>query len=228
MIGKILTIDDDKRIIQLIKATLEKENFKVISAKSADEGIEKAREAKPELILLDLMLPGVGGLELCRILKQDKDTAFIPIVILTGVYVKPENKIEGLETGADDYLTKPFHPGELVARVKAILRRIDYKIEPEKILESGDIRINLDEHTVHIKNKLIELRLKEFDLLYLLMRKKGRVLNKDFLCESVWGYEYFSTTHTIEVTIARLREKLGKYANKIETIEGIGYKFTEE
>lgn len=224
---KILVVDDEPDLVELVKDVLERNDYSVISAGNADLAIKKVRESKPDLIILDLNLPGIGGIEVCRILKRDKETSSIPIVMLT-VKSAEIDKIAGLEAGADDYITKPFSTGELVARVKAVLRRILYVGEQGEVLALGDIRLDTTERTVYVKNKQISLTPKEFDLLYLLMKKKGKVLSRTFLMENIWGYEYLGGTRTVDVHVRHLREKLGEEAKRIETVEGVGYKFIEE
>ena len=224
---KILVVDDEPDLVELVKDVLERNDYSVISAGNADLAIKKVRESKPDLIILDLNLPGIGGIEVCRILKRDKKTNSIPIIMLT-VKSTETDKIAGLEAGADDYMTKPFSTGELVARVKAVLRRILYVGEQGEVLVSGDIRLDSTEHTVYVKNEPIDFTPKEFNLLYLLMKKKGKVLSRTFLMENIWGYEYLGGTRTVDVHVRHLREKLGEEAEKIETVESVGYKFVDE
>jgi len=225
MAHKILVIDDDENIIILVKTILLNEGYEVISSVNGEDGIKKALSEEPSLILLDMMLPGIGGLEVCKTLRTIEKTRFIPIIILSAIAISAEDKIRGLDTGADDYLTKPFHQGELMARVKALIRRVNLDEEPERIFRVDDITIDLDRHEVKIKNRLVKLSPKEFDLLFILIKKKGKVLSRSFLTESVWGYEYFGTTRTVDMTIGHLRDKIGSHAKRIETIEKIGYKF---
>jgi two-component system alkaline phosphatase synthesis response regulator PhoP len=224
---KILVVDDEPDLVELVKDVLERNDYSVISASNADLAIRKVRQYKPDLIILDLNLPGIGGIEVCRILKRDKKTSSIPIIMLT-VKSSETDKIAGLEAGADDYVSKPFSTGELVARVKAVLRRLLYVGEQGEILVSGDIRLDSTEHTVYVKDRPIELTPKEFNLLYLLMKKKGKVLSRTFLMENIWGYEYIGGTRTVDVHVRHLREKLGEQSEKIETVEGVGYKFIDE
>ena len=224
---KILVVDDEPDLVELVKDVLERNDYSVISAGSADVGIRKVRESKPDLIILDLNLPGIGGIEVCRILKRDKKTSSIPIIMLT-VKSTETDKIAGLEAGADDYMTKPFSTAELVARVRAVLRRILYVGEQGEVLVCGDIKLDSIEHVVYAKDKQVDLTPKEFNLLYLLMKKKGKVLSRTFLMENIWGYEYLGSTRTVDVHVRHLREKLGEQAKKIETVESVGYKFVEE
>jgi len=221
--NRILVIDDDESIIALIVNLLGKE-YDVIVSSTGEEGIAKAQGTNPDLILLDLVMPDMGGLDVCRVLRQEAKTKRIPIIILTAFAVNPEDKVAGLETGADDYLTKPFYKGELIARINAVLRRSARK-EGEKIIEEGDILLDRKRHTVSIKGRPLELAPKEFDLLYFLLKRKGIVLSRKFLAETIWGYEYTKSTRTIDMTMAHLREKLGPYGKKIVTVEKSGYKF---
>ncbi|MFB0528210.1 MAG: response regulator transcription factor, partial [bacterium] len=206
---KILVVDDEPDLVELVKDVLERNNYFVISARNADLAIKKVRESKPDLIILDLNLPGIGGIEVCRILKRDRRTSSIPIIMLT-VKSTETDKIAGLEAGADDYMTKPFSTAELVARTRAVLRRILYAGEPGEVLVSGDIRLDSTEHMVYVKDEQIDLTPKEFNLLYLLMKKKGKVLSRTFLIENIWGYEYLGGTRTVDVHVRHLREKLGE------------------
>ena len=224
---KILVVDDEPDLVELVKDVLERNNYFVISARNADLAIKKVKESNPDLIILDLNLPGIGGIEVCRILKQDKKTSSIPIIMLT-VKSTEMDKIAGLEAGADDYMTKPFSTAELVARTRAVLRRILYAGEPGEVLASGEIRLDSTEHMVYVVDKQIDLTPKEFNLLYLLMKKKGKVLSRTFLIENIWGYEYLGGTRTVDVHVRHLREKLGEEGKKVETVEGVGYKFVEE
>jgi two-component system alkaline phosphatase synthesis response regulator PhoP len=226
---KILVVDDDPEAVELLKEILTAQNFRVISASNADEAVRKAREEKPDFILLDVVLPGLNGFEVCRILKQDRMTHSIPVMMLSGRAMETKDKVNGFEAGVDDYLTKPFEPKELVARINAVLRRYELSEDFEEVIEKGGISLDVARATVRVEGKPVNLRPKEFDLLYLLMRKAGHVLNRSYLLESIWGYEYFGTTRTVDVHIRRLREKLGKEAaRKIKTVEGKGYMFVEE
>ena len=233
----ILVVDDEKEIVTLIREFLKAEGYNVIGAGSADEAFSKIRETKPDLIIPDLKLPGLDGQEVAKILKSKEDTAAIPIVMLTGKFIKPEERAAGFELGADDYMTKPFYGKELVGRVRAILHRIDYGKEAKKkvLACDGNLVIDLSRHAVEIRIKPagekwqnVVLTPKEFDILYLLVKERNRVLNRDFILKSVWGYEYFGTTRTVDMHIANIRQKLEDFGGKIETVGGVGYKFTDE
>jgi two-component system alkaline phosphatase synthesis response regulator PhoP len=225
---KILVVDDDQEAVELLEEILTAQNFRVISARNGDEAIKKVREEKPDGVVLDVVLPGLGGLDVCRILKQDKVTHPIPIIMVSGKVMETRDKVAGFEAGADDYLTKPFEATELVARIRSLLRRYELSGDFEEVIEKEGISLDVDRATVRVKGKLVNLRPKEFDLLYLLMKKAGRVLSRSYLLASIWGYEYFGATRTVDVHIRRLREKLGEQAaRKIKTIEGKGYMFVE-
>lgn len=223
---KILVVDDEEHIIQLIKFNLEKNGYKVISANNGVDGLKAARSEMPQLVLLDLMLPLLDGYDVCREIRRDNNISNLPVIMITA---KGEelDKILGLELGADDYITKPFSVRELMARVKAVLRRtkIEYN---DKVYKFGDITINFQKHEVIKDDEKIELTLKEFELLQVLIKNKGRVMTRDFLLDKIWGYEYIGETRTVDVHIRHLRQKIeedDKNPKYIETIRGIGYRF---
>lgn len=223
---KILVVDDEEHIIELIKFNLEKEGCIVITANSGDEALKLAKEKVPDLILLDLMLPGIDGLEVCKQIRQDKNIFHMPIIMITA---KSEeiDKIAGLELGADDYITKPFFVREMVARVKAILRRVSISKQSNTV-NFGDIFIDFDKHEIKKDGQNIELTLKEFEVLEILIKNEGKVVTREFLLDKVWGYEYVGETRTVDVHIRHLRQKIendDKNPIYIQTIRGIGYKF---
>ncbi len=221
---KVLVIDDEKFILRLIEEFIKKEGFIFIPAYSAEEGLKKAKEEMPDIILLDIMLPGINGFEFCRILKKDRSLKGIPIIMLTGKAIETQHKVQGLTDGADDYIIKPFEGRELIARIKAVLRR--HQVQQQDVIKKGRIVIDINNFTVSIDKKQVKLRPKEFDLLYLFMTKSGRVLPRSYIFESVWGDEYIEGTRTVDVHIRRLRKKLGpKTAKYIRTVEGKGYIF---
>jgi len=224
---RILVIDDDASVSKLVSDVLTEEGFSVTTASCGEDGIKKVHRSKPNLIILDLRLPDMDGFQICQTLKKDKSVSAIPIIMLTVKSTK-SSTVAGLEMGADDYIVKPFNQEELVARVKTVLRRASGGEKVEEILRYGNMYMNLDKHTVFIKDKKIDLTPMEFDLLQILVRKKGHVLNRSFLLETVWGYEYFGTTRTVDVHIGRLREKLAPLGDKIETVEGVGYRLIDE
>lgn len=225
MSNKILVVDDDCGIVEVVKGLLETEGFIVNAAYDGEEALEKINESKPDLIILDWTMPRLNGWEVCHKLRMDKEACQLPIIMLTARR-NPEDEIISLDVGVDDFITKPFNSDVLLARVKALLRRCIQEDISE--ISSGEICINSDKHTVLVEGNIIQLWPKEFDLLYFLMRKIGSAVSREVLLESVWGYEYFGTTRTVDATIKRLREKLGTQSKRIETIKGIGYKFTEE
>lgn len=224
---KILVVDDERNIVELLKYNLEKEGYEVLSAYDGFEAVNLAKQDRPDLIILDIMLPGQGGLEVCRILRKETK---IPIIMATA---KGEeiDKILGLELGADDYVTKPFSPRELVARVKAVLRRTSSKAEEKDELAFEDLTINLVKHEVRLKGEEVDLKPKEFDLLKLLATNPGKVFTRDFLLEQLWGYDYLGDTRTVDVHMRRLRQKIEEDAANprfLKTVHGIGYKFQYE
>lgn len=222
----ILLVDDIPKYARMVKDIItETLKCKVIIASGGEEALLKIKNTIPDLILLDLMMPKLDGWEVCKRLRKNKRTCHIPIIMLTGKNTS-EDEVLGLETGADDYIFKPFVPDVLIARIKTIFRR--YQKETEREIKSGEIHINLDTHVSLIAGKPVRLWPKEFDLLYLLMKEKGRVFGRSILLECVWGYEYFGTTRTVDVTIERLRKKLGSQSKLIETVKGVGYKFVGE
>lgn len=226
---KILVVDDEPHIVQLITFNLEKNGYKVISANNGVDGLKLAKSELPQLVLLDLMLPELDGYDVCREIRRDNNISSMPVIMITA---KSEelDKVLGLELGADDYITKPFSVRELVARVKAVLRRtkIEYN---DKMYKFSDILIDFQKHEVIKANKKVELTLKEFELLEVLIKNKGRVMTRDFLLDKIWGYEYIGETRTVDVHIRHLRQKIeedDKNPKFIETIRGIGYRFNFE
>ncbi|OGX14079.1 MAG: DNA-binding response regulator [Omnitrophica bacterium RIFOXYB12_FULL_50_7] len=224
----ILFIEDEKNIAELVKYNLEQEGFRVLIASKGPAGLEMALKERPALVLLDLMLPEMSGLEICQTLKQNEKTRLIPIIMLTAKGTESD-KVVGLELGADDYITKPFSPRELVARIKAVLRRSQGK-PAEEILKSGTIELDVTKHELRLKGKPVEITAKEFELLGLLMNSKRRVLTREVLLSKVWGYENFMNieTRTVDMHIGQLRKKLGKEAERIVTVKSVGYRFDGE
>ena len=199
----------------------------MLTASDGPSGLEKAKKERPALIILDLMLPEMDGKDVCRILKSDPLTRPIPILMLTAK-AEEMDRVIGFELGADDYVTKPFSPRELVLRVKAILRRKEAPQEIEKKIQIGDLLIDMDRHEVSFKKTQIELTSTEFKLLVELASKRGRVHTREQLLDKVWGYTYEGYARTVDTHIRRLREKMGPFGNIIETIRGVGYRFREE
>lgn len=227
MAEKILVVDDERNIVELLKFNLEKEGYEVIAAYDGIDAVKLAKEEKPNLIILDIMLPGQGGLEACRQIRKESK---VPILIATA---KGEeiDKILGLELGADDYVTKPFSPRELIARVKAILRRTSVPAEEQDEVTVKDISINLSRHEVYVKGQKVNLKPKEFELLKILATNKGKVFTRDFLLEQLWGYDYLGDTRTIDVHVRRIRQKIEENSEApkyLKTIHGVGYKFQDD
>ena len=225
--SKVLIVEDEANIRQLVKYNLEKESFQVIEAEDGLQGLRLAKAEKPDLVLLDLMLPQMDGLEVCRSLKGNQATAALPIIMLTA---KSEeiDKVIGLELGADDYMTKPFSPRELVARVKAVLRRSQKEAALPGELSVGRLRFNFSRYEVHMGNAKLELTPKEYELLKMLATNLGKVFTREQLLEKVWGYEYFGDTRTVDTHIKRIRQKLDVREDShwdIKTVWGVGYKF---
>jgi len=223
---KILVVDDEIDILTLLEYNLGKTGFKVISAKDGPEGIESAKREKPNLIILDIMLPSMEGTDVCKSLKKDETTSHIPVIMLTAKGEEVD-RIVGLELGADDYITKPFSPRELILRIKAVLKR-GQRQEKAKTITKGPIHIDIDRNSVTVANKPLNLTAIEFKLLAELATSNGRVLSRDNLLDRVWGKDCYVTDRTIDTHIRRLREKLGKSAKYIETVRGFGYRFLED
>jgi len=224
---KILIIEDERDILDLVRHYLEKEGYRTRTAMDGAAGLAAARKDHPDLIVLDLMLPGMDGLELCKKLRAEPATGLTPVIMLTAK-TDETDRIVGLELGADDYLTKPFSPKELVARVKALLRRADRREEPTKPYTYGRLRLDAHRHEVRVGDDEVPLTAKEFGLLEQLLRNKGRVLTRDALLNSVWGYDYHGTTRTVDVHVRRLKQKLPLLSDAIISIKSLGYKLREE
>ena len=223
----VLVIDDEESIIDLIKLGLKYEGFEVVAADSGEEGIAAAQRTNPVFIILDWMLPDMDGLEVCRLLRSNPTTRDIPILLLTA---KGEavNRVEGLNTGADDYLTKPFNFDELVARIRAILRRLNHgsSMESSQVLTVGDIELNMATHEVTRAGRQIDLTITEYNLLHLFMKNVGQALDRQTILNQVWGYDFLGETNIIEVYVRYLREKLEDAPSSpryIQTIRGVGY-----
>lgn len=229
--GRVLVVDDEEAIRELISFNLLQQGFDVVEAADGYQAIEKIQQKRPDLILLDLMLPGMDGLEVCQKLRFSKEYSNIPIIMLTAKGEEVD-RVLGLEIGADDYVTKPFSIRELMARIKAIFRRL---INPEPNTNSqeltiGVLKIDLERHLALFANEELELTPKEFELLYLLAKQPGKVLTRNLLLERVWGYEYMGDTRTVDVHIRRLRKKMEDIIpdlDYIDTVRGVGYRFKE-
>jgi len=224
----ILIVDDEEDIIELIKYNLKNEGYGILTAMTGEEAIKIAKHSRPDLVVLDLMLPGIDGLEVTRYLKKNDDTMDIPIVMVTA---KGEESdiVAGLELGANDYISKPFSPRELTARIRAILRRRQKTSpgDPPRIKQEGDMIIDLVRHTVTIEGQIIDLTLSEFDLLSFLADKKGWVFTRGQIVDAVHGENYAVTERSVDVIIVGLRKKLKHYSSRIETVRGVGYRFKE-
>lgn len=221
----ILIIEDEKDIAEAIEYNLKKEGYKVSKAYDGKTGLKHARDKAPALIILDLMLPGLDGLEVCKALKKEPATANTSIIMLTAKSSEVD-KVLGLELGADDYMTKPFSMRELLARVKAVLKRYGTKGPASRnILKFPDLEIDSEKHLVKAAGKLVELTAKEFTLLRYLAENQERVFSREQLLDSVWGVEVAIETRTVDVHVRRLREKLGKAGRRVKTLRGVGYKF---
>ncbi len=227
MTSNILVIDDEINILELIRFNLELSNYKVFTAKNGKEGIEKINKINIDLIILDLMMPEVDGIQVCKYVRGNEKFKTIPIIMLTAKSTETD-KIFGLEIGADDYITKPFSVKELTARVKALLRRSTMETNLSKeIIQLKNMTINTTEHIVKIKETEIKLTLKEYDVLLLLANNKGKVFSRDNLLNEVWGYDYIGETRTVDVHIRHLRKKIEEIDSEmeyIETVRGVGYK----
>lgn len=228
MSATVLIVDDEKDLVELVRYHLEKEGLKCLEARDGETALQLAREQTPDLMVLDLMLPGVDGLEVCRKLRKDSKTSSVAIIMLTAK-AEEVDRIVGLEMGADDYMVKPFSPRELVARVKAVLRRGQGQEMPN-LTRVGMLEVDEGKHQVSIGGTVVELTLKEFDLLEALMRAHGRVLSREQIMETVWGYSNAVDieSRTVDVHIRRLREKLGDEQKRVVTVKGVGYRFDAE
>jgi len=226
---KILVVDDEKDILELLSYNLTKEGFEVITARNGIEALELAKKG-PDLIILDIMMPEMNGIEVIRELAKDAKTASIPIILLTAKGSETD-EIVGLEIGADDYIVKPVKIGKLIARVNACLRRKEIfeksAIEKSNVLKYKELEVDVDSYVVKINDKRINLARKEFETLVYLMRNKGKVMSRNSILDTVWGENVHVVDRTVDVHIRKIREKLGKYADCIETVPGVGYRFTE-
>lgn len=222
---KVLIVDDEKNIVEAIKYNLDKAGFRTLTASDGKRALELAQRELPDLITLDVMIPELDGWEVCRLLRQDPRTKHIPVIMLT-VKHEETDKIVGLELGADDYMTKPFSPKELVARIKAILRRTKEPV-PQDVMTVGALHVDFGRHTVRVKDKAVELTAKEFELLKALLEANGRVLARDFLLDRVWGLEQSLEieTRTVDVHVGQLRKKLKNESRRLITVKNIGYRF---
>jgi len=223
---KILVVEDEQDIVKMLEYNLKKEGFRTLSVYDGEDALDSASREHPDLIVLDLMLPGIDGLEVCKTLKSESKTASIPIIMLTAKS-QESDKVVGLELGADDYVTKPFSPRELIARIKAVLRRVKEKDKFPEVLKIGELKIDFSKIVVTVKDKPLELTAKEFELLKTLIKAKGRVLSRDYLLDTIWGFDHAVEiqTRTVDVHIRTLRKKLKSEAKRIITVKNYGYRF---
>ena len=227
MFTRVLVVEDDPDIAELVSRYLDKAGFTTSRVSSGRDALDAVRARAPDLVVLDVMLPHVDGFEVCRLLRADRKTAAIPIIMLTA-RAEESDRIVGLELGADDYLAKPFSPNELVARVRALLRRVQRPdAEASKPLVYGSIVLDPERHIVSLDGAETALTAKEFLLLTYLLQHRGRVLSRDVLLEQVWGYRYTGGTRTVDVHVRRLREKLPPLAEGLVTVKQFGYKLVE-
>jgi DNA-binding response OmpR family regulator len=217
----VLVVDDAPNIVELLRLYLEQAGYATIAAADGPTAIELHHRHRPDLVVLDVMLPGLDGFEVCRAIRREADT---PIIMLTA-RSDDVDAIVGLELGADDYVTKPFNPRALIARVKAILRRADGSVRASRPLEVGDLRIEPRRREVTLAGRSVELRAREFDLLAAFAREPGAVLSRDALLEDVWGTDFPGETRTVDVHVSELRKKLGPGGPAIESVRGVGYRF---
>lgn len=230
MTRKVLIVEDEPDILELVSYNLEQAGFEVIAAESGEEGLRLAEEKLPSLVALDLMLPGLDGLEVCRLLKQKARTRDIPVLMLTA-RAEEVDRIVGLELGADDYVVKPFSPRELVLRIKAILRRGGDRLEKgdqKAVIQAGPLFIDPIGHRAMLNGTPLDLTATEFKLLVVLARRRGRVQTRENLLDVVWGYEYGGYSRTVDTHIRRLRAKLDFAGDMVETVRGVGYRFRRD
>ena len=223
MSSKVLVVDDEAHIVELARLYLTREGYEVEGVGDGSQALARFGQVKPDLVILDIMLPGANGLEICKEIRKQSQ---VPIIMLTA-RDEVTDKVVGLEVGADDYLTKPFHPQELVARAKALLRRARLEPDAPKLIRAGKLEVDLERHEVRHEQAKVQLRPKEFDLLTLLARHPGRVFQRSELLDLVWGYDFPGYTRTVDVHVQQLREKLaaaGVTEPSIETVWGVGYR----
>ena len=224
--SKILVVDDEPEAVELVEFNLKQAGHDVVTAADGAEALKKARASLPDLIVLDIMLPEMNGLEVCKLLRRDAATAKIPIIMLTAKAAEID-RVLGLELGADDYITKPFSPRELVLRVKKMLQRDRAVTEEKDTFKFGDLLIDVPRHIASWRGKSMELTATEFKLLTVLAQRRGRVQSRDQLLRDVWEYHSVVDTRTVDTHMRRLREKLGPAAKYLDTVRGVGYRFVE-
>lgn len=226
MAERVLIVDDEPDLLELVRFHLSQAGYEVAVCRSGREGLEQVRQRPPDLLILDLMLPDLPGTEVCRQIRSDSQLADLPILMLTAKGEEVD-RVVGFELGADDYVAKPFSPRELTLRVGAILRRLHREPNAEGTLEHGELLLDSERHRCEVAGREVELTAKEFRLLATLMRRPGRVMSRQHLLNEAWGTEITVTKRTIDTHLKRLREKLGSAGVLIETVRGVGYRFTE-
>lgn len=221
---KILLVDDEKDIVEMVRYNLEKENYSVITAYDGEEALTKVRE-NPDLVILDVMMPKLNGFQVCKWLRDDKKTEKLPVIFLTA-RASEADEINGLNMGANDYIVKPISPKKLIARVQTIFRNLELQSQDDTIvqIENGPVTINREKYLVYIAGEEVVFPKKEFELLFFLMTYPGKVLNREMLLKEVWGSDVYVGDRTIDVHVRKIREKLGRYSDAIETIKGVGYR----
>ncbi|WP_243357945.1 response regulator [Fundidesulfovibrio terrae] len=222
----VLIVEDDEDILQLLEYNFRNAGFEVTTAGDGLDALAKIRRQRPDLVLLDIMLPGADGFEVCKNIKRDPKTAQVPVIMLTA-RGEEVDRIVGLELGADDYVVKPFSPRELILRARAVLKRLGSDSAPKQVLRRDGLSVDLDAHRAESQGTEIALTATEFKLLAELFKSQGRVLTRDQLLNTVWGYEFEGYARTVDTHVRRLRQKLGPYSALVETVRGVGYRFKE-
>jgi two-component system phosphate regulon response regulator PhoB len=221
---KVLVVEDDSDILKLLEYNIGGAGFEVLTSRDGHEALVLARRQFPALVVLDLMLPGIDGFEVCKELKRNPETAGIPVIMLTA-RGEEVDRIVGLELGADDYVVKPFSPRELILRIRAVLRRLVAEAATANVLQEEGLQVDLQAHRVQVDGQPIELTATEFKLLVELIRSRGKVQSRDQLLDKVWGYQFEGYARTVDTHVRRLRQKLASYADWVETVRGVGYRF---
>lgn len=224
--GTVLVIDDEKDLIELVRYNLEKDGYDVVGAPDGEGGLEIALAHHPDLVVLDVMMPGTDGLEVCRRLRADARTARLPVIMLTAKAAEAD-RVVGLEMGADDYLVKPFSPRELVARIKAVLRRTHAAPATQEVFRAGEIQVDVGRHEVKCRDRAVDLTATEFRVLEFLIRRPGRVFTRSDIIDGALGHDVAVLDRTIDVHVTALRRKLGESGDRIETVRGVGYRMRD-
>ncbi|MBI4805112.1 MAG: response regulator [Desulfovibrio sp.] len=222
----VLIVEDDEDILALLEYNFQNAGFEVSVARDGLEALNKLRRQQPDLVLLDIMLPGADGFEVCKAIKRDPKTAQVPVIMLTA-RGEEVDRIVGLELGADDYVVKPFSPRELILRARAVLKRLSPEAAPKQVMRRDGLSVDLDAHRAEAQGEEIPLTATEFKLLAELFKSQGRVHTRDQLLNTVWGYEFEGYARTVDTHVRRLRQKLGDHSALIETVRGVGYRFKE-